>query len=135
MTRLERHGSWEPVISQAVDDLLRALAAYGPPEWTHASLDVQQARSEARLFRWDPSEAGLGAQPPTTGHVRELLTSYSMRLLTAGALGTGSLLCDDGSSVVDCEFILRPNDAPYYRCVGHTPPDCYDVNHRTMGCP
>jgi hypothetical protein len=135
MTRLERHGAWEPVVSQAVDDLLRALAAYGPDEWTHASLDVQSARSEALLFRWDPSEEDFATQPATARQVRELLTSYSMRLLAAGALGTGSLLCDDGQSVVDCEFILRPNGTPYYRCIGHTPSDCYDVNYKTIGCP
>jgi hypothetical protein len=135
MARLEPQGDWEPLVNRAVDDLLRALVEVGPDEWTYESLEVPDTGDEAHLFRWEPPESDVENRRAPAAPVRELLTSYSMSLLAAAGAGTGTLLCDDGNSIVDCEFILRPRGTPYYRCVGHAPPDCYDASYQTIGCP
>jgi hypothetical protein len=53
----------------------------------------------------------------------------------AAAVVAASIRCDDGASRVDCEFILRPNATPYYRCVGHSPSHCYDADGDVITCP
>lgn len=53
----------------------------------------------------------------------------------ARSLGVAAVQCDDGSTKVDCEFILRPSGDAYYRCVGHSPPHCYGTDYQTRACP
>jgi hypothetical protein len=66
--------------------------------------------------------------------VRERLMSYSLTLVAAARAASGGLRCNDGSTTVDCVFVLRPNDTPYYRCM-HAPPHCYDAQFNTIRCP
>lgn len=109
---LEASADWSRYVERAVDDLLEELgvdsAAYGP---LGERVDIEST------------------------FVRERLSAFAVNLLAAAQAGTGSLECDDGRSVVDCTFVLRPDQSPYYRCLGHAPPHCYDANQQTIACP
>jgi hypothetical protein len=105
---------WSVFVDRAVDDFLEQLRE-----------ELSEDRSSWDALRSRPRQAEL---------FRERLTSYSMQLVAAAAAGTGNIKCNNGSSTVDCDFVLRPNDTPYYRCL-HAPPDCYDADHKTIPCP
>ena len=116
MSSLERTADWDAFVSRAVDDLLHAL-----------SEDAEAGRDENFALR---PEASLEASEL----VRERLTSYSMSLLSAARAGTGTVVCNNGVTTVDCTFVLRPHETPYHRCL-HSPPDCYDASGESIVCP
>jgi hypothetical protein len=115
MAMLEQQPDWSDFVRRAVDDLLADLTRQAATRSESLAVEMQS----------DIESAGV---------LRERLESYSMSLLAASGAGTGNLRCNNGSSTVDCAFVLRPDGSPYYRCV-HSPPDCYDADYRTIACP
>jgi hypothetical protein len=115
MPSLRPDQDWSAYVDEAVDDLLGDL--------------LGGAGGREGLVR--PVEP---LDEPVAG-VRERLVSYSMSMLAAAGAGTGALRCDNGDTTVDCEFVLRPHKTPFYRCIGHTPADCYDESYHSIDCP
>src|SRR5690349_10265273 len=115
MASMEPPENWTALVNDAIEQLLADLLAN--PEQRTALLG-------------EPA----GVDEPVD-HLREQLFDYSTRLLAAAAAGAASYRCNNGQSTVDVQFILRPNQTPYYRCVGHSPPDCYDAQYNTIVCP
>jgi hypothetical protein len=64
---------------------------------------------------------GLTDRPIDLESLNEHLTSFGLSLLAGDAATGGTTKCNDGSGEVPCDYILRPYDAPYYRCRGHAP--------------
>jgi len=114
---LSEQGDWGVYVEREVDALVADI--------------VGRSELEGRsgLVRVDDPEG------PEAEAVRARLISFSRDLLAAAAAGTGTLQCDDGHNIVDCQLFLRPGKAPYYRCVGHAPPHCYAADYSTTQCP
>ena len=113
--QLQPHEDWSALIDEAVDNLVAELMDQPIRGWADAVV----------------------GPPGVESAVRERLVTFSTTLLAAAATGVGHLQCDDGiSDPVDCDFIFRPNNDPYYRCRGHSPPHCYRADYATMpNCP
>lgn len=120
---------WNEFVGNAVDEFLSVVRP-GTPLATQLAFEMPRKKHYVKVFDLEHELR----RPHATSDVRHLLTSYSMRLVAAGAAG-GTVRCNDGDSTVDCEFILRPNREPHYRCVGHAPPHCYDAGGRSILCP
>lgn len=120
---------WNEFVGNAVDEFLSVVR----PGTPLAEQFVFEMPTKKRYVKVLDLEDEL-RRPHSTSDVRHLLTSYSMRLVAAGAAG-GTVRCNDDNTTVDCEFILRPNKEPHYRCVGHAPPHCYGADGRSIRCP
>lgn len=116
MATLGQNPDWDSFVERAVDQLLRELAE-----------NAGAGRDEEFAVR-----PQVDIESSTV--VRQRLRSYSMSLLTAAGAGTGDLVCDNGTSTVECTLVLRPHGTAYYRCL-HSPPDCYDASHQSIACP
>lgn len=117
---------WHDFVDEAVDELLSVIG----PQLAAQMVLARPTRERPRVFGLEDELAS----ERVAGDVRRLLSSYSMQLIAAGA-ASAAARCDDGSSTVDCDLILRPDKDPHYRCVGHAPPHCYDANGYSTRCP
>lgn len=118
---------WNEFVDDAVDELLTVVRPGTP---IAEQITIEQPRREIRVFGLEDDLR----RPHESSDARYLLTSYSMRLLTAARAG-GVARCKHGGKTVDCEYILSPDQEPHYRCVGHSPPHCYDSDGRSISCP
>jgi hypothetical protein len=92
----------------------------------------------ARAFVDDLVRSGF-LKPAATDESRDILrlrvATFALALLAGAASATAAAKCNDGRTVEDCDYFLRPNEDPYFRC-RHAPPHCYRSDGTTMPqCP
>ena len=108
MPQLVTGSAWQAIFTEAV----RAVLVDVEPK------ESRQPRPDSKP---SPSEARIRA--------------FGLALLAGATASISPTKCNDGSSVADCDYYLRPGDTPYYRC-HHTPPHCYSSDGSSMSsCP